>query len=115
MGPAPVAYSAPAASSAPRSTSFVPAPTISAAPVAYSAPVATVAPRSTSFVPVPVAAYTLPQTVYSQAAPVSTFPAASCAAPAPQVQYAAYGAYPANKAEYVAAPTTTKKKRGACC
>merc|ERR1712136_379651 len=30
-------------------------------------------------------------------------------------QNAAYGTYPANKAEYVAAPTTTKKKRGACC
>ena len=60
--PAPVAYSAPAVSLAPRSTSFVPAPTISAAPVAYSAPVASVAPRSTSFVPVPAAGYTLPQT-----------------------------------------------------
>merc|ERR1712064_141493 len=141
--PAPVAYSAPAASSAPRSTSFVPAPTISAAPVAYSAPVATVAPRSTSFVPVPAAGYTLLQTGYTQAAPVSTFPAASFAAPAPQVQYAqpavlpaatsmvatpayqqtAYGApqyaangtCPVNQAEYVAAPTTMKKKRGACC
>merc|ERR1712064_99416 len=122
------------------------------------APVASVAPRSTSFVPVPAAGYTLPQTGYAQAAPVNTFsaatfPAASFAAPAPQVpyaqpavlpaatsmvatpayqpayqpafpqtaygapQYEAYGTYPSygTQTEYVAPPTTTKKKRGGCC
>merc|ERR1712064_193627 len=64
------------------------------------APVASVAPRSTSFVPVPAAGYTLPQTGYAQAAPVNTFsaatfPAASFAAPAPQVPYAQPAALPA--------------------
>merc|ERR1712107_952788 len=147
---------APVVAAAPQPAYSASLPTVSAAPapVGYSAPAVSLAPRSTPFVPVPAAGYTLPQTGYAQAAPVNTFsaatfPAASFVAPAPQVpyaqpaalpaatsmvatpayqpayqqtaygapQYEAYGTYPAygTQTEYVVAPTTTKKKRFGCC